>query len=321
MNTQVRSLARSTRPLFVVAALLAVAASASADPWYPGGARYGVPAAHATADGNIVDVQVKVDGGTAPLYFKPGTSDRHYFQAFQGRNYSLELRNTTGRRIGVLIAVDGLNVVNGEKSNLDRHEQMYVLDPYENAEIQGWRTSMDDVRRFVFVDEQRSYAERTGQANGDMGWIRVVAYREVERQPWWGRWTPAQRRTREDARDEQGQLGGGAADAPVPMNENAPAPSLGDAKSAKPQAESRSLSGQGYAQDQAPQAAPGTGWGDRRYDPVQQTSFEPQAWAADQITLRYEYASGLRALGIELGRPRVFERDRGELGFAKPPRW
>jgi len=68
-------------------------------------------------------------------------------------------------------------------------------------------------------------------------------------------------------------------------------------------------------------AAPGTGWGDRRYDPVQQTTFEPQSWATDRITLRYEYASGLRALGIFPRRPRVFERERGELGFAQPPRW
>jgi len=134
---------------------------------------------HWTVDGQVVDVQVQVDGQTAPLYLRPGTFDRHYFQAFEGRNYSLVLRNTTGRRIGVLIAVDGLNVVNGERSELSRHEPMYVLDPYESAVISGWRSSLDEVRRFVFVDERRSYAERTGQANGDMGWIRVLAFRET----------------------------------------------------------------------------------------------------------------------------------------------
>ena len=31
---------------------------------------------------------------------------------------------------------------------------------------------------------------------------------------------------------------------------------------------------------------------------MQQTSFQPESWAADQVTLRYEYANGLRALGI-----------------------
>ena len=322
MNTA----AINTRSPFALAALglaltaagFGIAPSASADPWtHGGGNRFGGTPSHAVAEGNVVDVRVKVTGAGAPLYFKPGNSDRHYFQAFQGRNYSLVLRNTTGGRIGVVIAVDGLNVVNGERSSLDRHEQMYVLDPYEDAEIQGWRSSLNDIRRFVFVDEERSYAERTGQANGDMGWIRVAAFREVERRPWLGNVTPRERQRRND--------GGGSFDregdaAPRATDEAAPAPSMGENK-AVPQTEQRSMAGKSMARDEAPQAAPGTGWGDRRYDPVQQTSFEPQKWAADRIAMRYEYASGLKALGINLRRARVFERERGELGFAKPPRW
>ena len=304
----------------------AMATTASADPWtYARRGSYGTPS-HTAVEGNVVDVLVKVDGASAPLFFKPSTSDRHYFQAYQGRNYSLVVRNTTGRRIGVVISVDGLNVVNGERSSLDRHEQMYVLDAWESAEIQGWRSSLDDVRRFVFVDEQRSYAERTGQANGDMGWIRVAAFREVEQQPWWGRVSPKQRPRRNDSRDSRDSYDGGAA-APQATNEAAPAPSMQDAPrgvgemKAVPQSDLRSMTSKDMARDEVQQSAPGTGWGDRRYDPVQQTSFEPQKWAADQLTLRYEYAQGLQALGINLRRPRVFERERGELGFAQPPRW
>ena len=307
----------------------AMATTASADPWtYARRGSYGTPS-HTAVEGNVVDVLVKVDGASAPLFFKPSTSDRHYFQAYQGRNYSLVVRNTTGRRIGVVISVDGLNVVNGERSSLDRHEQMYVLDAWESAEIQGWRSSLDDVRRFVFVDEQRSYAERTGQANGDMGWIRVAAFREIEQQPWWGRVSPKQRPRRNDSRDSRDSresYDGGAA-APQATNEAAPAPSMQDAPrgvgemKAVPQSDLRSMTSKDMARDEVQQSAPGTGWGDRRYDPVQQTSFEPQKWAADQLTLRYEYAQGLQALGINLRRPRVFERERGELGFAQPPRW
>ncbi len=309
-----KSTIRATRPLLLLAAGLALAStSAVADPWqgYGVGNDYG-STWHSTVDGNLVDVQVRVGGSTAPLFFKPGTNDRHYFQAFRGRNYSLVLRNNTGHRVGVLIAVDGLNVVNGQRSALDRHEPMYVLDPWESTEIKGWRTSLNDVRRFVFVDEERSYAERTGQANGDMGWIRVASYREVERQPWWGLGSRPRRQLRDDGEEQRSQLDGNRERAGTPSDEAAPAPGM---KSGQPQL-------QGYARgEQAPQSAPGTGWGDRRYDPVQQTSFEPLAWASDQITLRYEYASGLRALGILPRVPRVFQRDRGELGFAQPPRW
>src|SRR5687767_14380930 len=81
------------------------------------------PGFESVADGRLVDVQVQVEGkGMAPLYFAKNRFDRHYFQAFQGRNYSLVLRNTTNRRVGVLIAVDGLNVVNGQRSSLSRNE-------------------------------------------------------------------------------------------------------------------------------------------------------------------------------------------------------
>src|SRR6185369_16522851 len=134
-------------------------------------------------DGRLVDVQLRVDGVEAPLFYAPGRFDRHYVQAFAGRNYSVVLKNNTGRRIAVLLAVDGLNVVNGEMSNLRSTEPMYVLGPWEQATIRGWRSSLDEVRRFVFVDERRSYAQRTGQANSDMGWIRVLAFRE--QLPWW----------------------------------------------------------------------------------------------------------------------------------------
>ena len=133
-------------------------------------------------DGKLVDVQIRVDGDAAPLYYAPGRFDRHYLQAFAGRNYSVILKNNTGRRIAVLVAVDGLNVVNGEMSNLRSNEPMYVLGPWEQATIRGWRSSLDEVRKFVFVDESRSYAQRTGQANSDMGWIRVLAFRE--QLPW-----------------------------------------------------------------------------------------------------------------------------------------
>ena len=73
----------------------------------------------------------------------------------------------------------------------------------------------------------------------------------------------------------------------------------------------------------APQAEayPGTGWGERRQDLVRETSFVAAATAGDHLVFRYEYAPGLRALGIALDGDRLRNRERGELGFAKPPKW
>src|SRR5438552_833321 len=104
-----KTIQRSIRPLllFATAIGLGLAGSsvhtASAQGYGYGRGNGYATSTHSSVDGNIVDVQVRVGSSTAPLFFKPGTNDRHYFQAFQGRNYSLELRNTTGRRVGVLI--------------------------------------------------------------------------------------------------------------------------------------------------------------------------------------------------------------------------
>jgi hypothetical protein len=68
---------------------------------------------------------------------------------------------------------------------------------------------------------------------------------------------------------------------------------------------------------------PGTGWGDSEHDRVARTQFLAEATPVDHVILRYEYASGLRALGIRIwnGRNRTWERERGELGFSAPPNW
>jgi len=301
----------------------------------PAGARSMTPF-ELTADGRLVDVQVLVGSQATPLYFSAGRHDRRYFQAFRGRNYALALTNNTGRRIGVLIAVDGLNVVNGERSRLASGEPMYVLDPWERVVIRGWRTSLKDVRQFVFVDEERSYAQRTGQANGDLGWIRVLAFRE-QGSGWYK--APGQINERERDRGEVQPFGsreqageGDSQPSQLDKESRAERRELADG-TPRPQSEESgrvaprapSEAPKSLAREDAPsaQSVPGTGWGNRRRDPVQRVWFVAQRKPADHLVFRYEYASGLRALGIvpRGSRDRLWERERGELGFAQPPRW
>ena len=293
------------------------------------------------ADGKLVDVQIRVDGQPAPLYWAPERGDRQYFEAFAGRNYSLVLRNNTGRRVGVLLAVDGLNVVNGEMTRLASDEPMYVLGAYEQATIRGWRTSLSQIRRFVFVDERRSYAERTGQANSDMGWVRVLTFNE--RRPMWDPnvWMnkDQERRTWGQSKSLYRDGGGGSApqatpppssDAPqvkrsLPETDDLRAGARDDAAPQRAQGEARSMSPQEEGRmtyEQRPETGgsfPGTGWGDRSTDVVRQVQFSPERSATDRILFRYEYASGLQALGIHRDRYRLYERD-GDMGFAQPPR-
>jgi len=300
--------ARGVQSLALAAALFTLGALqstiASAD-WYP-------TFPDRTVDGRLVDVRIKVAGRPVVVYPSPRGDARTYFEARRGRNYEIELSNQTGNRVGVLIAVDGLNVITGTRSSLSRDETMYVLDPWESTTIKGWRTSLSDVRRFVFVDEERSYAERTGQASGDLGWIRVLTFRE-DRPIAWRSWN--QPRVREDERgadrDER------APAAPRAQAEETPAPSADGLRKARGSAQENSLRGQAE-----PESNPGTGWGEQKWDPVRSVEFRAAARPTDHLVLRYEYAAGLRALGIRPwrdDRERTWDRDRGELGFAQPP--
>jgi hypothetical protein len=283
--------------LAALLALLTTVSAASARVW----------SADRTAGGSLVDVQLLVKGGTAALYTRPGAWNRWYFEAFRGRGYAIRVRNTTGERIGVLIAVDGLNVVNGERSRLSGGEPMYVLDPWETATIHGWRSSLSDVRKFVFVDEERSYASRTDQANGDMGWLRVLAFRE--NRPW------PEARFKLNERDARGSVDRGRAGAQAPS-----APQGAD-KAGRVEIEKSAPRDMARMAPETQESTPGTGWGEQRYDPVQRVWFQPEGSARDHLVFRYEYESGLRALGIHpRQRDRVWERERGELGFAQPPR-
>ena len=58
------------------------------------------------------------------------------------------------------------------------------------------------------------------------------------------------------------------------------------------------------------------------HDPVRRVWVVPQPHATDHLVFRYEYASGLRALGIRprSSSDRLWERENGDLGFALPPR-
>jgi hypothetical protein len=306
-NDLIRSLAASAALALLLASTPAVANRAPAP-------------VSAAAYGSLVDVQILVDGSSAPLYLAPGHWDRRYFQALRGRNYALRVHNRTDRRVGVLISVDGLNVVNGERSNLRRNESMYVLDPFETATIRGWRTSLDEVRRFVFVDEQRSYAERTGQANGDMGWIRVLAFEERRPMSWLR--VPERFRGERDRRDDRGSLDELGSREEKARGGDAPAPAgRAQNEAAEPQVGAEKSLGGGMAAAPPTQSFPGTGWGEQRQDPVRETWFAAADAPTDHLVFRYEYASGLRALGIDLEGGRLQDRERGELGFAKPPRW
>jgi len=134
--------------------------------------------------GGAVDVQIRSDSGRMlPLYPVAAQSAQRkvYVEAVKGDHYSIIVRNALNRRVGVVIAVDGRNIISGKQSWLRNDERMYILEPYGRGEFKGWRTSLDSINRFYFTDVADSYAAAFRDESA-MGVIAVAVYPEVPRQ-------------------------------------------------------------------------------------------------------------------------------------------
>lgn len=96
-----------------------------------------------------------------------------------GHRYALRLTNTTGQRVLVVLSVDGVNAITGQIASPS--QAGYVLEPWQTAQVDGWRKSTRHVAQFVFTDLPDSYAARTGRPD-NVGVIGVAVYEEAR--PW-----------------------------------------------------------------------------------------------------------------------------------------
>jgi hypothetical protein len=145
----------------------------------------GTPSAWARHASDWVDIEIIDDRGRVLPQFPVERGDRRdtrraYVEARRGRNYSVRVSNHSRERVGLVIAVDGRNIISGAKSHLAPREQMYVLNPRDSAVYEGWRTARDRVNRFYFTDAADSYADAFGDRSA-MGVIAVAVFRERAR--------------------------------------------------------------------------------------------------------------------------------------------
>ncbi|MBM4207967.1 MAG: hypothetical protein FJ190_08095 [Gammaproteobacteria bacterium] len=132
-----------------------------------------------------VAVQVIGDNsGSLPEYpvNDDGNSYRAYVQANRDERYRVKVSNNSDQRVGLVIAVDGRNIISGQKSYLQNTERMYILNPHTSGEYEGWRSSQNQVNRFYFTESADSYAAAWGDTSA-MGVIAVAVYAEQPRPP------------------------------------------------------------------------------------------------------------------------------------------
>ena len=232
------------------------------------------------AAGDLVQLDVvdRDNGQVLPEYRHRG---QDWIAGVPGHRYSVRLTNTTGERVLVVLSVDGVNAVTGQTASPSQGG--YVLEPWESAEIAGWRKSLDDIAQFVFTDLADSYAARTGRPR-NVGVIGIAVFQESRprRYP-----LPAPPIARD--RDEADGYGDHQA-----KSANAPAMEASDAGSRR----------QGI----------GTGHGQREWSPVGQTHFARATRNPVQVSeLRYDEPSRLNAMGIT-----TYPRHRRDVPRAFP---
>ncbi len=219
--------------------------------------------------GSIVDVKIISDSGAEFSQFRtylrssPGNAqDGRYFylEAVKGNKYSIQVANRSDRRVAVVIAVDGRNIITGRKSDLRRNERMYVIGPYETDTFEGWRTGLDRTNRFYFTEPSDSYAEKVFADGSAMGTIALAVYRErvPEISP--------------HSRLKEAPAGG------------APSPSM----------EGRSAG----AAEKKKDGQAGTGFGETNYSPARIVQFDPEHAPAEKVVLKYEWRSELCRKGV-----------------------
>jgi len=253
----------------VLGALLAVALAA--------------PAAHACVPSVArVDLYDRTERRSLDIHHHRG---RQYVVGQPGNEYAIRVRNCSDRRVLAVVSVDGVNVVTGETAAPD--QSGYVIEPYGEVTIQGWRKDLERTAAFYFSDPGDAYATRTGRPD-DLGVIGVALFRE--RAPRWV-YSPE-----------------AAASPPSAAREG----SAADAKASRQAMESS-----------AGAAAPlGTGHGRREWSPAQRVEFERAGSRPDQrVVIRYDRRENLVAQGV-LPRPRPWREPDpfpGALGFVPDP--
>lgn len=131
---------------------------------------------HAAAVGGLADVTLfdRSDGRQLPLYWHEG---RAYVVGKPGNEYSVRIRNRQREDVLGVISVDGVNVITGETAVA--LQSGYVLAPYRQFDISGWRKNLASTAAFYFTSLPDSYAARTGRPD-DVGVIGVAFYRRKE---------------------------------------------------------------------------------------------------------------------------------------------
>ena len=244
------------------------------------GPGFAVPAAASDRSGaqslEITDAR----GNTLRTFDRGG---RTYVLGDEGQRYRIRVRNHSPETVEAVSSVDGRDVLDGQIARADKPG--YLIQPWGEVLVDGFRLSMRDVATFRFSPVAASYAAQMGN-DRHVGVIGVAIFRPRPLPP--PRPHPVQ-----------------------PYYEappcDGPSARAGDAEKRQAAPAESAASGKGaVAERQQYRPGLGTAFGERRTSQVTQVEFERANPTRPDAVLAVNYndREGLLALGIDIRPPR-----------------
>ena len=111
---------------------------------------------------NNYSLEVLVNGRPVQEYYK---ENKTFVEGRENTEYTIRFRNNSHKRVMAIFSVDGVDVLKGKKAS--EAESGYIVDPFSNIEIKGYRINENEVAKFRFSESGRSYSNTVGALTED----------------------------------------------------------------------------------------------------------------------------------------------------------
>lgn len=127
------------------------------------------------------EMEIVVNGKPVKEFSHAGKS---FVEGLPDSAFTIKLKNNTAQRALFVPSVDGLSAIDGQPAKEEGGG--YVVGPGSSYEIVGWRTSLEEARKFVFAEKKsgQTYTEKTGHGTENCGTVSVKVFKEKTH------WTP-----------------------------------------------------------------------------------------------------------------------------------
>lgn len=119
-------------------------------------------------------VRIGVNGKPIQQYSYKGQT---FVEGRVGSEYAINVYNESSNEALAVVAVDGINVIDGKPSTSDDRKG-YIIAPWQTIDIKGFRKDMDTIGAFKFCEPKKSYCKEAGMP-GNQGIISVRLFEKA----------------------------------------------------------------------------------------------------------------------------------------------